>query len=383
MRVGTLLNTFKVIPKILYDLYGSETDVMNKAAWFLQHSPKVFLHWMTKVLQMTELPEERFDIKKFFDGMDLPAQIRELRQAGATHFELSGDLVFLLPQMENWWREQLPYLASLRNEGITYSVHLPQFAGLNPDSYLAGVRSGAVLEIRRINEFFTPLDPQYALHLGGERFFRYLDTHLVNPALERELKTVLGSDSYLEKLKVKSAKLLIQELMKFTKGFVIERVVDQNVLRSLREIQEFMPIEKICLENLEYIDFDAVMASLMPHIPASVCLDTGHLTIQKWHEYPACYEQFFARYGERIRQLHIHNVIKISEEVFDEQTKEPVIQDHKPLNVKGGLLPVRKILQLVRDTERRTGRDIPLVVELYYHDPLPSVRYLASEIGKL
>ena len=380
MRVGTLLNTFKIVPRILYDLHGEIDPVAkSKLFWFLKHSlkysPELFLHQLMEFLHVARDPQKGFSAETIMNEFTLEKQVAELRDAGATHFEISGDLVFFLPQIENWWRERLSYLASLRSEGVSFSVHLPQFMGLNIDSPLAGVRSGAVLEIRRINEFFKPLDPLFVLHLGSERFFRYLGGHLMGPSVERELKIFFDSSSFWNRLKVTIAKRFFKRLMSFSKDFIIEKVVDINTARSLRELNEFIPRKNICLENLEYTDFDAIMKPLLPELQPSVWLDVGHLMIQQWHKDKKCFSRFFSQHGNYLRGFHVHDVVELS--------SSTEIQDHKPFGAKGGLLPLKEILRHIQNLERKTRRDLPLVVELYYHDPVPSVRFLKKAIDEL
>lgn len=346
MRVGTGLNIFKIIPSILQDAFYPGT-------------PKLFLPCL--------------------------GQISELRKAGAEHIELWGDLAFIMPEMEKWWQDRLGQLALLRNEGVTFSVHLPQFSGLNIDSFLPQIRSGAVLEIKRITEFFKPLDPLYVLHLGGERFFRYFSGHLADPILEGELGRRWGNESCLSRLKIVGAKYLLHKLQAFSENFVIRKVVHKNMLWSFREIQEFIPVEKICIENLEFTNFDAVMKPFLAEMPkASVWLDVGHLMIQRWLDDKKCFRKFFKKYENNIAGLHIHEVIKVANSFYGENEKEKaVLQDHKPLGVKEGLLPLDEILGLVRKLESATGKDLPLVVELYYHNPLSSVGFLREKIEKL
>ena len=386
MRIGTLLNTYKIVPKVLYDLSNSKTGLASRPPWALRHLPDICVYWLMKALRLTELPKRKFNIQAFLDEIKLEYQIAELRKAGAEHFELSADLIFLHPQFEAWWMEQIPFLVSLRKEGITFSVHLPQFAGLYLDSYLNGVRQGAVAEIRRMHEIFKPLNPHYVLHLGSDRFFYYTDLHLTGAALQRMLLKTIGNKGWFNRAKMAGAKLVFQGLVKFITPLAVSRAVHPSLIRSLQEVSQFMPIEKLCIENLENFDFDSVMKRfnqepLRSEIPVSVCLDVGHLIMQKWTRDPRCFEKFFARYGNRISCLHLHNVVKSAETVYDTGEREPVLQDHQPLNEEGGLLPLRKILAMVKKIDKKTGKNTVVVIELYSHDPLPSMRFLKETVG--
>ncbi|MBI2063510.1 MAG: hypothetical protein HYT65_00750, partial [Candidatus Yanofskybacteria bacterium] len=58
--------------------------------------------------------------------------------------------------------------------------------------------------------------------------------------------------------------------------------------------------------------------------------------------------------------------------------KEPVFQDHKPLGE--GSLDLKKDVLLPL---KQVGFSGPIVIEDYYHDPLPSVKILRQAVDEI
>lgn len=384
MRIGTLFNIYKIIPKIMYDI-RKEIPHIQGLPWFVEHTPKAVLRFISKLFNIPGDGKVNFNPRYFFN---LERHIDELRKAGAVHFELSTDLMFLLTPIEEWWRAQMPYLTNLRAEGITYSEHLPQFAGMHFDTYLYGVRSGAVMDFRYIHAFSKDIDPVYVLHLGSERFFQYLSI-IGDPRVQEEIEKFFGSKTKTMwgNVKLAAASSLIRKLFEFVQRFLIEEVVDASIIRSLGEASDIVPVNRIGIENLEHTDFDAVMPTILDRVPkCGVWLDTGHLMVQKWHRDKQCFEKFFEKYERHLIGMHIHNAIETAKIVYKDGSSQPFLLDHQPLDAPEGLLPLKKILELVRRAEKKINREIPLVIELYYQDPqttLASVRFLKNAVETL
>lgn len=385
MRVGTLLDMFRVLPGLIHNCFDRDAEMRSTIWWLEKHAP-AFVRGYAAYLLGLRREKGGLSREHLFELFDPRNHVGECRSAGARHFEIFGDLVLLNDEIRKWAQSHiLPHLISLKKDGVTYSVHVPQFAGLFIESFMPGVQQGVIADFRDMVLFFEPLDPFYVLHLGSERFFRYLSSHGSDPARDQEIdRTFCAERNPLKRfLKKKAARYAALDITRFIQGFVCNKVVAPNALRSLEEINKFLPVEKICLENLEFTDPDAVMPPILSRSNVSMLLDVGHLMIQKWSRNKLCFEEYFEKYGERLRGLHVHNVVEVAKEVYDKKTSVPELQDHKPLDVKGGLLPLQKILRLVKNLERRTGRELPLIIELYYHDPIPSIRILNKMIAEL
>ncbi|KKU37517.1 MAG: hypothetical protein UX51_C0019G0001 [Candidatus Azambacteria bacterium GW2011_GWF2_46_32] len=138
MRVGTILNTFKIVPKIVHDIQFPKTfpkhpKVSRKIA---DNTLYIFGKLLSDINAGRQLSPEQL-----LSMFELEAQIQELRDAGAEHFELTADLIFLRPEVTEWWRQKMPYLSKLRKEeNVTFSVHLPQFGGVQINSYLPEIK---------------------------------------------------------------------------------------------------------------------------------------------------------------------------------------------------------------------------------------------------
>ncbi|MEK9180364.1 MAG: TIM barrel protein [Patescibacteria group bacterium] len=361
MRVGTLLNVPELVPEL--------------ANHYFRFKPERRRDYSQTFLNIARI---------FLCHRDLRASVEELLKAGTRHIEISGDLVFISPEFKSWWKKQLPYLISLQRKDITFSVHLPQFSGLFIDSYSERLHNAAVEDIREIYEFFKDLDPIHVLHLGSERFFRYTSAHF-GPSVGNESKRIC-TGKRLNWLKAFIVRIAAKKGLQFVTKFITREVIVANLLESLQQIQKFMPLEKLCIENLEYTDLDSIMCWIPEEVRVGVTIDTGHLIIQKWENNKQCFEQFMARHGHRLRSVHIHEVIRVADVVYNDGTRVQELQDHKPLGIDEGILQLRKVLRLIRKVELQHSREIPVVLELYYYPfkvMLDSVRILKEEIDRL
>ncbi|MBI2063269.1 MAG: sugar phosphate isomerase/epimerase [Candidatus Yanofskybacteria bacterium] len=369
MRVGTLLNTFKLIPKILQDTLFSDPHLHHPL--LRRRMGNILLklggRCLSGIYHGPQMPPE-----KLLSMFNLENQIEELRNAGAEHFELDDDIVFLRPEITQWWQNKIPYLSQLKDEGITFSEHLSQFGGLQVDSFIPEIRQASVQAIGRMVKLFEPLQPlNYVLHLGGDRFFRYLNTHAIDPVLRQELDKIFPHSP----LKKYALRKFIQGLVWWTQHHVNDTIVVPSVLETMKELKKIIPAQNICLENLEHSDFDMMADIVTKQIDARICFDVGHDVIRNGFEHP---KRFILKYGHKIAQLHLHDIRVIASTIYPSGYKEPVYQDHKPLgdgslNLKNNILiPLKEV-----------GFSGPIVIEDYYHDPLPSVKILRKAIDEI
>lgn len=385
MRVGSLLNSLELFPLILHDLYESDLRAYSKVYWLAEHSPNFALRWVLQLFKI-RYQDPKLNLQKLFATcLNFESLVQETIVAGSTHLEISADLIFLTQKTRQWFKQFLPYLVGLKKQGITYSVHLPQFGGMFLETNLEIVRPATILELEEIVKFFKDLDPLFVLHLGGgERIFHYLGTHGDNPVVEQELDRTFGGHLWPWRvIEKKIARFVIGDAMATSEQFLVNKIIIENLQESLAKIARFLPLHRLCLENLEHGPFSPVVKSLIKTIPISVCLDVGHKTIEEWQDNKKCFEDFMRDFGHRLAIMHIHQVVEIGHETYGNETRV-VLQDHKPLDVRGGIVPIDKILRLAQDVGNRTGRDeTPLVLELYYHNPIPSIRILTRALKQL
>ena len=126
---------------------------------------------------------------------------------------------------------------------------------------------------------------------------------------------------------------------------------------SLGEIVEFIPPERLCIENLECIGFEAVFP-LVEKFGTKVCMDVGHIKLRGED-----IGQFVKAYGAHLGQVHMHDVTRQS---FDKRVT--VMDDHQGLG--SGMIDVDAVLGMLR----AAGFDGPVVLEVHSVDPIDSVR---------
>ena len=178
----------------------------------------------------------------------LSSEIRRLMAAGANHIEISGEAVAALPgPIRDRFPEEISNgLQELHEkDGISYSVHLPFFGGVNFTTSIESIRRASVEVVREIVEQCAPLEPiSYVLHISG--------------LLEDLIGVGLRNDAVVEAYLA-------------------------NAIQSLEEIVEFIPHDKLCIENLEYIKKDGIWRFLekeeerwkCPECGAVVCCHNG------------------------------------------------------------------------------------------------------------
>lgn len=363
MRIGSILNTLELVPAILADI-PPESQLFSHLNW----KDRSILRALTFV-------------EKRRKNSRLVNQLNKLRAAGAEHIELSPDLMELSPEIFTWWVNQLKTLVQFKRSGFTYSLHIMQFMGTQPDSPVEVIRRASVESVREMVEAFQCLDPiSYPLHILSGKFFNYLDFHALDPILDKELSSHF-SWGFARKLTKMAGRRLVRLSMDFIRDIITEGVAVENVLRSLEEIRSFMPLSKIGIENLEHHNletFEQMVRPILKKTDAGIVLDTGHLAMRNWHNDKKCFHKFIEKYGPRMIEVHIHDVAPVASVGYGSKRQEIVLQDHKP--VGSGILNFKEILKLLKDNCRE---DLLVVVEDYYHDPVPSIKRIRQILQEI
>jgi sugar phosphate isomerase/epimerase len=159
---------------------------------------------------------------------------------------------------------------------------------------------------------------------------------------------------------------LLEDLMSvgLRDGQVVEAYL-AYAAESLGEIVEFIPPERLCIENLEYIGFEAVFP-LVEEFGTKVCMDVGHIKLRGED-----IGEFVKTYGARLGHVHMHDVTCQS---FDKRVT--VMDDHQGLG--SGMIDVDGVLGMLRAARF----DGPVVLEVHSVDPIDSVRILKKAIER-
>jgi sugar phosphate isomerase/epimerase len=271
-------------------------------------------------------------IARAFLGADgshsFAGEARRLIDAGANHIEISGEAVAVLPDpLRDRFREEAAGgLRELReSDAVTFSVHLPFMGGVNFTTSIDSIRNASVGVLRDIADQCSPLDPiTYVLHISG----------LLEDLMGVGLRDRQVIEAYL--------------------GYAAE---------SLARIVEFIPAERLCIENLEYIGFEELFP-LVEKFGTKVCMDVGHIVLRK-----EGVGEFVTTYGSHLGQVHMHDVTC---QVFDKRVT--VMNDHQGLG--SGTIDLGGVIRMLR-AERFEG---PVVLEVHSVDPIDSVRILKEAI---
>ncbi|MDA2936520.1 sugar phosphate isomerase/epimerase, partial [Patescibacteria group bacterium AH-259-L05] len=141
-------------------------------------------------------------------------QARSLVKAGAEHIEIITDLLRAKPYPESYLRHEIDALATLKDEGITFSMHAPAL-NIVTGSIHQLIREASVETIINDYELISPLEPTFVT---------------IHP---EALKTAIHD------LRTSSSK---------KKKFLLD-IVRKNESQSLKELTAVIPPEKICIEN--------------------------------------------------------------------------------------------------------------------------------------
>lgn len=260
----------------------------------------------------------------------LANEVRRLMGAGANHIEISGEAVAALPgPIRDRFPEEIANgLQQLHEvDGISYSVHLPFFGGINFTTSIESIRLGSVEVVREIVEQCAPLEPiSYVLHISG--------------LLEDLMGVGLRDDAVVEAYLA-------------------------NAVRSLEEMVEFIPHERLCIENLEYIRFEKLFP-LVERFDTRICMDVGHIRLRN-EDILA----FIDTYGSRIGQVHMHDV---TYRMYDKRVR--VMDDHRAMG--SGIIDLDSIIGKLAEV----GFKGAVSLEVYEVDPADSVRILKEAIDE-
>jgi len=273
-------------------------------------------------------------IARAFLGTDgqhsLADEARRLIDAGANHIEISGEAVAVLPgALRDKFREE--GAGGLRDlhekDGVTFSVHLPFMGGVNFTTSIDSIRHASVEVLRDITDQCSPLEPvTYVFHVSG----------------------------------------LLEDLMSvgLRDGQVIEAYL-AYATESLEQIVAFIPAERLCIENLEYIAFEKLFP-LVEKFGTKVCMDVGHIELRKED-----IGEFVKTYGPYLGHVHMHDV---TYQLFDKRVT--VMDDHQGLG--SGIIDVDGVIEMLRAARF----DGPVVLEVHSVDPIDSVRILREAIDR-
>ena len=261
----------------------------------------------------------------------LSSEIRRLMAAGANHIEISGEAVAALPgPIRDRFPEEISNgLQELHEkDGISYSVHLPFFGGVNFTTSIESIRRASVEVVREIVEQCAPLEPiSYVLHISG--------------LLEDLIGVGLRNDAVVEAYLA-------------------------NAIQSLEEIVEFIPHDKLCIENLEYIRFEKLFP-LVEKFDTKICMDVGHIRLRNEDIL-----EFIDTYGPRIGQVHMHDV---TYRMYDKRVR--VMDDHRAMG--SGIIDLDAVIEKLAGIEFEGA----VSLEVYEVDPADSVRILKEAIEKV
>ncbi len=258
----------------------------------------------------------------------LADEARRLVSAGADHIEISGEAVAVLPGplRDRFKEEASGGLRELREaDGVTFSVHLPFMGGVNFTTSIDSIRRASEDVVKDIAEQCSPLEPiSYVLHISG----------------------------------------LLEDLMAvgLRDGAVVGAYLS-CAEESLARIVEFVPPERLCIENLEYIAFEKLLP-LVEQFDTKICMDVGHIKLRNED-----IGEFIGRYGSRLGQVHMHDV---TWRLFDKRVR--VMDDHQELGV--GIVDVHGVIRMLR----AANFDGPVVLEVHTVDPVQSVRILREAV---
>jgi len=253
---------------------------------------------------------------------------------GARHIELTGEIFTIAPeplpaQLEQEIRDVL--LPCKTEKGLSFSLHLPSMGGLDLSSSVEDIRRVTIETHRRMAEIVRPLDPEnYILHIAG----------MVQEA---------AGGMFTGRSAGRFGKLLLG-----------------NVKKSLEALFRFIKPEKICVENLLSYPMEFI-GPLVEELGLSVCLDVGHLAVRG-----ESLDDFLARYGHRVREVHLHDVKKVR--------YGPFVSVHTDHHAVGqGELRVEKVL---RDLDA-SGFSGPIVLETLHDSQMMSIARLKTLLQDL
>ncbi|MEM2088881.1 MAG: cobamide remodeling phosphodiesterase CbiR [Thermoproteota archaeon] len=263
-----------------------------------------------------------------FDYMSL---VKRVVENDFKHVELTLDIYYVFPS--SFSKENVEGWKSMRDEGITFSAHLPLLS-LGLDSPIEDVRKASVNSVVKPVEVLEDLKPLiYVLHMAGP--------------LAAEVNRMEIGETY---------KQLFFEALSKNSSESVERIVS-----SMSD----MGVEprRIALESIEF-PFSKTL-ELAEAFDTSICIDTGH--ILAGYSGKISVEEALKLSSERLGEIHLHDAYR------RKKGDSVVIKDHLPLG--SGDMNVQSFLKTLEEV-KFTG---PIVFELGLKDAKISLQKLAHE----
>jgi sugar phosphate isomerase/epimerase len=197
--------------------------------------------------------------------------------------ELNGDFTTLYP--ETFGRSYYEQVAETQRDlGFVCTLHLP-FLWLDGASLAEPVRLATVQCLSQVLEATQSLSIEsYVLHLWGV------------------WTSLMGT---LQQMPEEEKQQLMAQIFR-------------SAERTLEELGDLIPPDKLCVENLERMPFDS-FAPLVERQGTRICFDVGHLAVQGGDPLA-----FLDRYWEIIGEIHLHDATTAKGRV-------PAARDHLPL----------------------------------------------------
>jgi len=273
----------------------------------------------------SDVPAER--IMASIGAFDHAGLAKSLADKGFNPIELGGDLGMFLPPAYN--QATIGKLAALKNDGLSYTVHLPLWS-VEPSTPLPAVRHGSVEALVQTIQATRPIEPEaYVLHATG----------------------ALAAEFYNMK---------ISEL---ARGLIL-RQFQGGARESIRTIltETGLPSRRLAIETVEFpLDLTLELAE---EFDTSICLDTGHVLagFPGWFDFFEVVEKLLPRLAE----VHLHDCRKMPAGV------RGYGEDHKPLG--HGDLDLGRFLDRLNAAQFQG----PLIFELKVDEALESLNVVKS-----
>ncbi len=201
--------------------------------------------------------------------LTLIRMVEKGRNLGFQHLEIPMDALIMLPMLSN--AESWNQLNQFRDEGMSYSIHLP-YIDVRLSSLNESIRRGGIAAIKEAVALCSDLEVEgYVLHI-----FSDLEEMFLHPLVSKDV-----------------AQNAIQFLMTAAK-------------KSLTEILEVISPEKLFIENLEGLPAEVVLG-LANEFDTKLCLDIGHAGMQ--FRNPVDLLHLFA---PRLGEVHLHDIMRQS-----------------------------------------------------------------------
>ncbi|MDA2922788.1 sugar phosphate isomerase/epimerase [Patescibacteria group bacterium AH-259-L07] len=295
-------------------------------------------------------------------------QAQSMAKAGVEHIEIITDFLRAKPYPERYLRNEIDALATLKDEGITFSMHAPTLGIITGANHQL-IREASVKTIIDDYELITPLEPT---------------TVTIHPeALKMAIKDLRTSDP-------KKKKFLLD-------------IVRKNEALSFEELIKVIPAEKICIENYFYGELTEYK-KMIKKFGAGVTYDIGHYLLQyfgprarkkvrksiqldfglveasDWKTNPDPFEfvdPFFNAWKGMVRSIHIHNVRPRILQV----SQDPIMfRDHYPLTDPRGVVNIQKACQRFQHFKYNG----PVIIEDYGNKNIAeSISFLRKILEKI